>query len=82
MLPWLPCLILLVFLVLGHLIILATSHWIFLMGFLVWRGRSKVMSWIGDWVITFGLIGVLLLIYIFHLSALVKENIDPTSGHI
>ena len=38
----LPCLILLVFLrVLGHLIILATSHWIFLMGFLVWRGRTK-----------------------------------------
>ena len=35
------------------------------------------MSWIGDWVITFGLIGVLLLIYIFHLSAPCQRKHRP-----
>lgn len=44
-----------------------------------WYGEDglKVMSWIGDWVITFGLIGVLLLIYIFHLSAPCQRKHRP-----
>lgn len=35
-----------------------------------WHGEEgkKVMSWIGDWVITFGLLGMLLLVYIFYVS--------------